>query len=123
MSNIKSISKRQYLGREAWIKHIADYKSSGLSQSEYAKQHGLVDATFKNWIQKLRREARESANTVKPQLVPVKVNLADVNAMDLQQGLSFDIEITLPNGIQCTFTPQHRPNLILPWIDYLKALP
>ena len=115
---------RVFLGREAWIQHIKDYHSSGLTQPEYAKKHGLVLATFRNWIHRLLREAQEeSVIQEKPAFLPVKLNLREVNAMDLESGLTQDIAITLPNGIKCRFTTRHQPSLILPWIEYLRVLP
>ena len=111
---------RVFLGREAWVQHCKDYQASGLSQPDYAKKHGLVLTTFRNWIHRLQREEHEKKGQT---FLPVKVNLAEVKAMPVEEGLKADIHITLPNGIQCSFTTQHKPNLIMPWIDYLRVLP
>lgn len=118
-SNAKS-SNRQYLSREVWEKHITDYKASDLSQLDYANKHCLVLPTFRNWIHRLQRNEQE---TQFPTFLPVTVNLPELKTRDIEKGLSQDIQITLPNGIQCRFTPQHAPKLILPWIEYLRVLP
>jgi len=113
-------SNWQYLSREVWKKHIADYKVSGLRQSDYANKHGLVLPTFRNWIHRLQRDEQA---TQSPTFLPVTVNLSELKTQDVEKELSLDIQITLPNGIQCSFTPQHAPKLILPWIEYLRVLP
>ena len=120
----KEQKTRVFLGREAWIQHIKDYQASGLSQPAYAKKHGLVLTTFRNWIHRLHSEAREKRSQQdSPAFLPVTLNLHDVKSMNLEDGLSQDISITLPNGIQCRFTTQHQPKLIVPWIEYLRVLP
>ena len=120
MSQTNKTSNRQYLSRDTWIKHIKSYETSGLTQPKYAKENGLVLATFRNWIHRLQREEHEKKDQT---FLPVKVNLAEIKAMPVEEGLKTDIHITLPNGIQCSFTTQHKPNLIMPWIDYLRVLP
>ena len=112
-------SNRQYLSRTAWQKHVTDYQASGLTQPEYAKAHGLVLTTFRNWI---RRIAHEQQNTEQA-FLPVSLNIHDTKELNVEEGLKQDIHVTLPNGIQCTFTSQHAPNLIMPWIEYLRVLP
>ena len=112
-------SNRQYLSRAAWETHVADFRASGLTQPEYAKLHGLVLTTFRNWIRRIRCDQQETAQT----FMPVKVNMATLASLDTDKALPQDIHITLPNGIQCTFPSNHAPKLILPWIEYLRVLP
>ena len=44
-------------GREWWIRHVDAWRSSGLSQAEYSKRHGLVASSLARWASNLRREA------------------------------------------------------------------
>ena len=112
-------SNRQYFSRAVWEKHVADFQASGLTQLEYAKKHGLVLTTFQNWIRRIRRDKHNNEQT----FMPVKVNMTTLASLDTDKALPQDIHITLPNGIQCTFTSQHAPKLVLPWIEYLRVLP
>ena len=114
---------RVFLGREAWIQHIRDYRKSGLTQPEYAKKHNLNTATFRNWITKLKREERATSQQPTA-FVPVKVN-PTVLSVDRKESNpdSSDLHIRLPNGIECTFPSNHAPSLIVPWIEYLRVLP
>ena len=114
---------RVFLGREAWVEHVSEYQQSGLTQPEYAKRHNLNTATFRNWITKLKREER--ATSLQPTaFVPVKVNPTTLNVdRDIPNANNGDLNIRLPNGIECTFPSNHAPALILPWIEYLRVLP
>jgi len=124
MPKTDSTSNRKFIRRNTWIAHIETYKTSGLSQIEYAKKHELNLATFRNWIHRLQRESRKSpALSDKPAFLPVTLNSREINELNLDQGLKQDIHISLPNGIQCRFTTQHNPKLIVPWIEYLRVLP
>ena len=56
-----SKKSRVFLGRVAWVEHVSEYHQSGLTQPEYAKQHNLNSAYFRNWITKLKREERAAS--------------------------------------------------------------
>jgi transposase-like protein len=117
-------SNRQYLSRAVWEKHVADFHASGLTQPEYAKKHGLVLTTFRNWVRRVIRD-RQSLPTESPTFIPVKVNTSTDSLLeeDCHDKPTGELHITLPNGIQCTFPTNHAPKLILPWIEYLRVLP
>jgi transposase-like protein len=124
MSKTEVTSTRKFIRRDAWISHIESYKTSGLSQVEFAQKHDLNLATFRNWIHRLHQESQKSpAQIEKPAFLPVSLTTQEVKAMDFEQGLKHDIHVSLPNGIQCRFTAQHNPKLIVPWIEYLRVLP
>ena len=119
-SNGKS---RVYLGRKAWEKHVSDFHHSGLTQPEYAKQHQLNLTTFRNWITKLKREAQSSPETSSA-FIPMKVSNNTLSKQPTSsKAADSGLHIRLPNGIECTFPPNHAPGLILPWIEYLRVLP
>lgn len=123
----QSKSPRIYLGRQAWIQHVADYRQSGKTQPEYCRQHNLVLTTFRNWVTKLKLEGLKKTAapaSKKTTFVPVNITPTQLASLDLTaEPLASELQITLPNGIQCTFPPNHSPRLILPWIDYLRVLP
>ena len=54
--NVKK--SRVFLGREAWINHVNEFKKSGLTQPAYAKRHNLNMATFRNWVARLKKKNR-----------------------------------------------------------------
>ena len=119
----KEQKARVFLGREAWVQHISDYKQSGLTQPEYAQRHELNLTTFQNWISKLRREGR-SRSSDSTTFVPITVNPTVLSVDKKEPGQkNSDLHIRLPNGIECTFPSNHAPGLILPWIEYLRVLP
>jgi len=114
---------RVFLGRDAWVQYISDFKQSGLTQPEYAKRHELNLTTFQNWIAKLKRESC-SSTPASTTFVPVKVNPTLLSVASKEPVLnSGDLHIQLPNGIVCSFPSNHAPNLILPWIEYLRIIP
>lgn len=39
--------------------YIAEWKSSGLSKTEYCKEHGIQYGTFQSWIRKVKSEKVE----------------------------------------------------------------
>ena len=110
---------RVFLGREVWTKHFHSYQQSGLTQNQYAEKYGLNATTFKNWIARIKREKRQAEN---PTFIPLKISSARTEkpALDPGQG---QLNIRLPNGIECTFPASHTPSQILPWIEYLRVLP
>lgn len=118
-------TKRVYLGRAAWVKHVAAYHESGLTQPVYAKKANINLTTFHNWVSKLRREQQSlPATESSSAFVPVNITPAAIPALDANtSGLSCELNITLPNGIQCTFPTNHSQQLIVPWLDYLRMLP
>ncbi len=47
-------------GREWWMRHVAAWQASGLSQVEYCRRHKVVVGSFGRWASKLRSEAGRS---------------------------------------------------------------
>jgi transposase-like protein len=44
--------------RERWVKLVADFESSDLSQREFASERGISFSNLRYWLYRLRREAR-----------------------------------------------------------------
>jgi orotate phosphoribosyltransferase-like protein len=52
--------------REIWIKHIQDYRSSGLAAAKWCKQNGVNKNTLKYYITKFNKEKKQQeSNQVK----------------------------------------------------------
>jgi len=54
--------------RAAWLKHVEDWKKSGLSISKYCMENGINKSTFRYWID--RDKKKQSGN----KLVRLKVD-------------------------------------------------
>ena len=44
--------------RARWVKLVADFESSDLTQREFASERGVSFSNLRNWIYKLRKETR-----------------------------------------------------------------
>src|SRR5512138_1250130 len=44
--------------RTRWTKLVADYEASDLTQREFASERGISFSNLRNWIYRLRKEAR-----------------------------------------------------------------
>jgi transposase len=44
--------------RGRWVKLVADFESSDLTQREFASERGVSFSNLRNWIYKLRKESR-----------------------------------------------------------------
>lgn len=65
-----------------WVKYIAGWKSSGLTQRRYCEQKAIAYDTFKRWRLRLREDA--SSEAPKLRLVPMRIGVrrpVDVEAM------------------------------------------
>jgi hypothetical protein len=123
MAKSSTTKKRVFLGREAWVKHTAAWRDSGLTKEAYANKAGINLATFHNWIAKLRRE-KSGLSTATSAFVPVTITPEAIPALaGKSSDQTCELNITLPNGIQCNFSVHHSPQQIVPWLDYLRMLP
>ncbi len=86
MSSIQS----NKLNASQWLRHVEQWRTSGLTRSAYCQQHGLTVHAFGYWIKRHRTDA--SADSQALTLVPVK-------AMN-QHGalLPSDLILHCPNG-------------------------
>lgn len=83
----------QQANRERWMKHVSEWRQSGLTQLAYCRLHGLVSVTFNAWV---GREKRTSVEPAAPlTLVPVVVQPAAVHG-----GLNSPISLQHHSGWQ-----------------------
>jgi transposase-like protein len=47
--------------RERWVKLVADFEASDLSQREFSNQRGISFSILRYWIYQMRKEARPLA--------------------------------------------------------------
>lgn len=83
---LKTESKIQKDPREI---HCEDWRSSGLSMSEYCRRAGLGVATLSNWIKKFNGDAPKKSKNNSDKFIPIKRQ---------------EMEIILRSGIRLKFT-------------------
>jgi hypothetical protein len=67
MSRIKSLLKR-----EDWLRHVSAWRTSGLTQAAYCREHQLNATTFNGWV--LRKQTAPSTTATAPlTTVPVVI--------------------------------------------------
>ena len=52
--------------REVWAKHVAQWKSSGLTAAEFAQRHKVGEASLKWWSWKLGSSRKKADVTMSP---------------------------------------------------------
>ncbi len=115
--------------RERWTKLVADFETSDLTQREFALERGISFSNLRNWIYRLRKEARPLAleapassgqvparapTTRRSRLVPVRV-VASAAKPRLVEPSSSLLELALPTGVIVRFPVGTEPT-------YLRAL-
>ena len=50
--------------REWWLRHVEAWRSSGLTQSEYCRRHGVGKGSLARWSSKLKAEGNESKELI-----------------------------------------------------------
>lgn len=99
MDKIQSQSKREF-----WQQHINAWRSSGLLQSAYSRQHHINATTFNNW---LRRERKETTINSALPLTPVPVaiqsskNTSPASSINLQHHRGW--QLSLPSDVPVTW--------------------
>ena len=66
MENV--IQVRNEYRKQEWVQIIRECQSSGLSNKEYCRQHGISEKSYYYWLRKLRSAAAESI----PQIVEME---------------------------------------------------
>ena len=100
--------------RERWVKLVADFESSDLSQREFASERGISFSNLRYWLYRLRKEARpltaEQPNNQAEQLParrrltlkPVRV-VASAAKPRTEGNEANVLELALPSGTRIRF--------------------
>lgn len=78
--------------RKSWEEHIRAWRSSGLSQAEYCRQHGISSKSFLYWKRK-HRAGSEPACLVEVSVASVSSLRSRSNPVRLMVGDHYRIEI------------------------------
>lgn len=62
---------------EFWLKHVTAWRTSGLLQTAYSRQHNLNATTFNNWVRRIRQE---TGIACVPSLTTVPITIRPDNA-------------------------------------------
>jgi hypothetical protein len=105
--------------RTRWVKLVADYESSGLTQREFATERGISFSNLRNWIYRLRHESRPLTDDTKQpgqapesgaaeegsRLLPVRVVASAPKARHDAAAPAGDglLELVLPSGARLRF--------------------
>jgi hypothetical protein len=81
---------RKIIAATRWRELVAQYESSGLTQSKFARREGINYSTFVAWLGRCRR-TRVIARTATPRFVEAQLPPAD--------GTTRRLEVQLPNGV------------------------
>ena len=106
--------------RARWVKLVADFEASDLTQREVATERGVSFSNLRNWIYKLRRESRPlvpeppkvsgqapelGASSAGSRLLPVRVVASAAKQRTTVVAGQGDeiLEIALPSGVRVRF--------------------
>ena len=78
---------------ENWLALIQECNTSGLSNREFCRQHGISEKSFYYWLRKLRNQAAETAGM---QLVKLE---SAAPAEDFLEIRYHGAELRLPSGV------------------------
>lgn len=94
---------------DIWKDHFVAWRSSGLTQAAYCRQHGLSIASFGYW----RRTLEARSATTSAAVLPIVIGevSSEVDA----------IEVYLPNGLQARVPTGMAPSSWMPLIRALRT--
>ena len=87
---------------DTWVKHIAQWQSSGKTQVAYCQTHGLKLHQFAYWRSKLKADqapAREASNAAAA-FVPVSIDLQSPSGLVLYLPNGYRIEGITPTSMR-----------------------
>jgi hypothetical protein len=100
MSRVKSV-----ISRADWLEHVSTWRTSGLTQAAYCRDHQLNATTFNGWI--LRGRVNSPA-TVPLTTVPIAIEPGPASpsalSIVLQHGSGW--QLTLPKDVRITWLVQ-----------------
>ncbi len=94
--------------REMWKRRIEDFRSSELTQREYAKRNGIAVNTLQNWLRKLKQEPETSLQV---EWLEVKT------AAPAKKASAMVLEI---NGVRIVVTEDYDPAFLKSVVRTLK---
>jgi hypothetical protein len=114
--------------RARWAKLVDDFQATSLTQKEFAQERGISYSSLRNWIYRIRREARPLGNGTEtsgkvskqePQkgdlrLIPVEM-IASAPYGAAKADAVGELELVLASGSRLRFPAGTD-------IDYLRAL-
>jgi hypothetical protein len=103
--------KRNVDGIAFWQQHLEGWRTSGLTQEEYCRQHGLKFTTLARYRNRINRERKAS-------FVPVSIK-----AETAQERLPGAVEIRLHNGRVLALAGAFDETQLGQLIRLLEALP
>jgi hypothetical protein len=84
------------LGRDEWVKLIAEFEAGNLSQPEFAAQQQVSVYALRFWLYKFRLEAKQSTR-----FLPVSVEASA--APTARDAAMESVEAMLPSGVVLRF--------------------
>jgi hypothetical protein len=99
--------------REYWKRHIDSWQTSGLSQSEYCRQHDLKDHLFFYWKRRI----------VKPETTAkfVSLNLGSISEKGVPQP-ACPLRLVVSNGLKVEVDAGFDPQLLRQLIIAVRGL-
>lgn len=99
--------------RRKWKKHIEVWEESGITQTEYCRNHGLSACQFTYWKSQFKKKAATNS------LVPIEIN------PDLFQSKGADtspLRLNMENGLQIEIGNDFDPSLLTALIRTVRGL-
>ena len=90
-----------------WKGHLAEWRSSGLTQAAYCRQHSLSIPSLRYW----RRTLETRSATTSSALLPIVIGEVS--------GDGDSIEVCLPNGLRARVPTGMAPSR---WVPLIRAL-
>jgi argininosuccinate synthase len=91
------MSKVNHYTTEERMQHLSSWKSTGISQMDYCKQHGIKYLTFNKWVYKSRdnNSTKESKKTkAEKKFIPIQVT----ETPNISRQYPIKVEIEFPDG-------------------------
>lgn len=82
--------------RSYYEKHVLGWQSSGLSQEEYCRQHGVVYNSFKNWRAYLGQSKPKASRFVEAKIAKVEKKHLNEATQEIENAVI--LQISLANG-------------------------
>lgn len=95
-----------------WQKHLDDWSTSGLSQADYCRRHGLHPKRFYSWKNRLERLRAPNIGSFLP-----------VTLIDTAPGQPSTPVVLRVNGVEIQYTRDTDETLLLKVVSLLEARP